>query len=181
MFVSFCTSNTWELKIGNYFEYWYHLVTDWSISPLLSEAYQLSLSILKYWCSEVKEILDNLGFSEVWLYPTRLVWASSVNELSERVYDQYLQRWSSSLKCTSGKLRTYKLFKTNILYEKYLSFPPHLRVPLTRFRMNAHPLRIEVGRYHRPNPLPVEYWICQMLQSLYCGGWTTFPSSLSPI
>ena len=27
-----------------------------------------------------------------------------------------------------------------------------LRILLTRFRMSAHPLRIEVGRYHRPNP-----------------------------
>ena len=85
-------------------KYWYRLVTDWSISPLLSEAYQLSLSIPKSWCSEVKGILDNLGFSEVWLYPTRLVWASSVNQLSERLHDQYFQGWSSSLKCTTGKL-----------------------------------------------------------------------------
>ena len=59
-------------------KYWYRLVTDWS---LLSESYQLSLSIPKSWCSEVKGIVDNLGFPEVWLYP---VWASSVNDLSER-------------------------------------------------------------------------------------------------
>ena len=85
-----------------------------------------------------------------------------MNCQNDCMHDQYLQRWSSSLKCTTVKLRTYKLFKTNILYEKYLSLPPHLRVPLTRFRMSAHPLRIEVGRYHCPNPLPVEDRICQM-------------------
>ena len=98
-----------------------------------------------------------LGFSEV---PMRLVCTSSVNELSKRLHDRYFQGWSSSLKCTNGKLRTYKLIF--LVYENYLSLPPHLRVPLTRFRMSSHPLRLEIGRYHRSNTLPVEDRLCQM-------------------
>ena len=132
-------------------KYLYRLVTDWSISPLLSEAYQLSMSIPKSWCSEVKKILDNIGFSEVWLYPMRAS-SISVNELSERLHDQYLKGWSSSLKCTTGhgKLRTYKSISS-------------FRSPLDQIqRISANPLRIEVGHYHRPNPLPVEDRLCQM-------------------
>ena len=56
----------------------------------------------------------------------------------------------------------YKLFKFDINYEIYLHLPPHLRVSLTRLRVSAHQLRIEIGRYHRPKPLPVEERLCQM-------------------
>ena len=78
----------------------------------------------------------------------------------ERLNDQYFQRWKGSLDSTTGKLRTYKLFKEELKFEDYLYLPPKLRLPLTKFRVSAHQLRIEIGRYHRPRPLPVEERIC---------------------
>ena len=67
------------------------------------------------------------------------------------------------MQATTGKLRTYKLIKQDLKLEKYLELPPHLRVPVTRLRTSAHPLRIETGRYNLPTALPVEErtcWFC---------------------
>jgi hypothetical protein len=47
--------------------------------------------------------------------------------------------------------------------EKYLNLPPYLRVPTTRLRTSAHPLRIETGRYNLPAPTPADErycWFC---------------------
>ena len=120
------------------------------------------LCITKSWCLEVKEILDKLGYSVVWLNPTGRDYSLLLKETLKRLQDQYFQGWSSSLQITSGKLRTNKLFKFDINYENYLYLPPHLRVSLTRLRVSAHQLRIETGRYHRPKLLPVEERLCQM-------------------
>lgn len=59
------------------------------------------------------------------------------------------------LKETAGKLRTYKLFKSHFEVESYLNLPAHLRVPLTRFRVSAHTLRIETN-ISPPHPMPLE-------------------------
>ena len=42
----------------------------------------------------------------------------------------------------------------------YLTLPPYLRVPHTKLRISAHPLRIETGRYNLPAPLSVEERVC---------------------
>jgi hypothetical protein len=74
-------------------------------------------------------------------------------DLKQRLEDQYVQAWASELQANSGKLRTYKLIKHEFKTEKYmyLNLPPHLRVPTTRLRTSAHPLRIETGRYNLPS------------------------------
>ena len=67
------------------------------------------------------------------------------------------------LLANSGKLRTYKLIKHEFKMEKYLSLPPHLRVPTARLRTSAHSLRIETGRYNLPAPVPADKrycWFC---------------------
>ena len=67
------------------------------------------------------------------------------------------------INASSGKLRTYRLFKKEFSCEAYLNLPPYLRVPITKLRTSAHPLRIETGRYALPTPLPVEQrtcWFC---------------------
>ena len=85
-------------------------------------------------------------------------------ELAERLTDQYKQNWQSDLRETTGKLRTYKLIKKEFKSESYLDLPPHMRVPVARLRTSTHPLRIEIGRYNLPTPIPAEErycWFCQ--------------------
>jgi hypothetical protein len=48
-----------------------------------------------------------------------------------------------------GKLRTYLKIKTNFGYENYLSIIKHFeqRRRLSKLRISAHKLQIEIGRY----------------------------------
>ena len=58
----------------------------------------------------------------------------------QRIHDQYIQT----------KLITYRLFKTSLCYEPYLSRINnyYLRTCLSRFRCLSHKLFIEEGRHH---------------------------------
>ena len=141
-------------------KFWLRLATDWNIPPLLYDAYQLSLSTPGSWCARIKQILDVSGFSFVWINPNKVDQSSFIEEISERLSYHYQQSWASSLHSTTGKLRTYKLFKRSLSYESYLDLPPHMRVTLTRFRISAHHLHIETGRYACPSPVPVEERHC---------------------
>ena len=66
----------------------------------------------------------------------------------QRLYDQYMQRWYGYIN-QSAKLSTYKTFKTQFRFEKYLScvYTEKHRVALSRLRCSAHKLMIEEGRY----------------------------------
>jgi hypothetical protein len=49
-----------------------------------------------------------------------------------------------------NKLRTYRLFKPNFSFEPYLLYlSEEKRKLLTKFRISAHKLEIEQGRYHK--------------------------------
>lgn len=63
-----------------------------------------------------------------------------------------------------GKLRTYSKFKNNIEFEKYLDVIPDgkLRSCYTKFRISAHKLEIEYGRY---NKTPLEKRVCRACNS----------------
>ena len=55
-------------------------------------------------------------------------------------------------------MRTYRVFKKNFALEHYLrELPRALRAPFTRFRISAHTLAIERGRYLK---LPLEERTC---------------------
>ncbi len=60
------------------------------------------------------------------------------------------------------KLRTYKLFKNKFKFENYLYSTNNFNHTLFRFRICSHNLRIETGRYTRPNT-PEHDRIC-----IYC-------------
>lgn len=59
------------------------------------------------------------------------------------------------------KLRTYKLFKTNLCIEPHLTIglPKKMYKNISRFRTSSHNLRIETGRHESPK-LPVEERLC---------------------
>ena len=67
---------------------------------------------------------------------------------------EYLDTWNksreSSITSGSGKLSTYFQIKTTFGREPYLSLLSfHDRVALTKFRISAHRLRIQTGRYQK--------------------------------
>ena len=102
---------------------------------------------IKYWASELKSMLNDLGFSYLWNADT--ITSIQLQKVFERLYDQYLQKWFSELR-TMSKLSTYNSFKSGFAIEKYLSCNTNekYRIALTRLRCSSHSLEIEVGRYH---------------------------------
>lgn len=98
------------------------------------------------WSKNVKKILDDTGFTYLW----NNVSLSNVQiqNVIQRIYDQYLQQWFSDLR-TQPKLETYCLLKTDFEPEKYISCVKNEnhRISLTRFRCSAHNLLIEEGRH----------------------------------
>ena len=73
--------------------------------------------------------------------------------------DKWLDNINDSEVCK--KLRKYKLFKTDLKFEKYLKIPSKpIRVAISRFRMSSHYLAIELGRHHKPF-IPAEKRLCK--------------------
>lgn len=60
---------------------------------------------------------------------------------------------------SGNKLRTYRLFKKRFVLENYLLTIPdvNLKSSLTKFRISAHPLLIEKGRYRN---IPIDKRLC---------------------
>jgi len=64
----------------------------------------------------------------------------------------------------SPVLTLYKHIKPDLKYEQYLDvLPSNLRFFITRFRISAHSLRIQTGRYAR-NRLDRNLRVCQLCQ-----------------
>ena len=76
----------------------------------------------------------------------------------------YKEPFNDTRKDNQGnKLRTFRLFKYNISFETYLSSAvEEKRKLLTKFRISAHKLEIEQGRYHG---LPVKDRICKLCKA----------------
>ena len=101
------------------------------------------------WLCKIKSILDNCGFSDLWLDQLRTVpnadWIKMT--VKRRLCDQFVQGWSQEI-FTSPKCLNYRVFKRSFEFEKYLvDLPQRLRIPLCKFRLGNHKLPIEVGRY----------------------------------
>lgn len=100
----------------------------------------------KNWASQVKNILDTHGFSDIWINET--IDNYTVEVIKKRIIDTYCQSWYSDIN-NSPRLRSYAIFKHNFIREKYLDVIHEykFRHALSRFRISSHRLNIETGRY----------------------------------
>jgi hypothetical protein len=93
--------------------------------------------------SNVKDLLCNLGFNDLWISQDPGNFSLEVIKL--RIKDQYLQLWFSRLE-ECNKLDIYKKIKLEFCIEKYVDF--HINVQLlTKIRSGTLKLNIETGRY----------------------------------
>ena len=153
----------WKERI---LKYWDRICSE-EVPKLLKAAMYRSLEITqaggKCWAQNVANIFNNAG------YPEFFSGSSGCDKTMRNVImcsyrDQFIQLWHATLErehSPSGhggnKLRSYTLFKNEIHLEPYLMNIQSiaLRVAMTRLRVGCHNLEIEVGRYHKPRPLPV--------------------------
>jgi len=126
-------------------KYWYHILT---VKPLIvDEIYKLLLIDANNgkinWVSNVKDVLCNLGFTDLWISQDPDNFSLEVVKL--RIKDHFLQSWFSGLE-ECNKLDIFKSFKLEFCIEKYLYF--HINVQLlTNIRSGTLKLNVETGRY----------------------------------
>ena len=74
--------------------------------------------------------------------------------LKGNLEEQYVRFWKDQIQQqeNQGKLRTFKKFKTNLNFEKYLGDTSNIkhRQAVTKFRISSHRLPVESGRYNIP-------------------------------
>lgn len=109
------------------------------------------------WASHIKSLLDQLGFSNVWLNQDHLA-CIPVPQIRQRLFDQSNQAIITSVN-ESHKLTLYRRYKKECRTEQYLDTISEnkYKISLSRFRLSSHNLLIETGRY---NGLPRDERLC---------------------
>ena len=99
-----------------------------------------------FWADGIKSLLDELGFSHMWLNQDLQI--PSYDMIRNRIRDHFTQNWYATISDFS-KLAYYCQFKTGFKLEKYVECISHdsLRSELAAFRLSAHNLEIERGRH----------------------------------
>ena len=151
----------WKERI---LKYWNKICTQ-DVPQLLKAAMHLSLynavAGRNCWARNVATLFNNVSesFSEANGCDKHLR-----NAIMCSYRDQFIQSWHSNLmrEHSLGGNGGNRLFKRNFHLEPYLVNIRHtsLRVALTRLRVCCHRLAIEVGRYHKPKPIPTSERLC---------------------
>ena len=120
----------------------------------------------KSWARSVKTLLESLGFNHVWLNQGVVNVEVFLSFFKQRLKDHYCQGWNNELE-NSSRARMYRLFG-NFVYQPYLDLiqVEKFRVALTRFRVSAHRLAVESGRWHKPDKIPYNERKCQLCNCL---------------
>jgi len=122
------------------------------------------------WSHNIKHLLTLVGFSHVW-ENNGFSKKSGILSFTTKLNEIYIKAWFIRIAEGSGsqesKLRTYSLFKKSYQFEKYLSHCKNtvLRSNVTKFRISLHKLKIETGRHHKPNKLPIHLRTCNKCDS----------------
>ena len=98
--------------------------------------------------SFIQNILNNCGMSNIWLNQNSCssVWLSS--SVEQKLKDHFFQEWSEYMNSTSKGL-CYRIFKTELKIEKYISILPYnYMFNFCKFRCDGHRLPVETGRWH---------------------------------
>lgn len=99
------------------------------------------------WIAKVKTILNDLGCTNYWLSQSIPNLDTFKSRIKTLLNDQCLQNWNSSVN-VSPKLLNYRIFKTELKLEKYLTcLPKNLSLELCKFRCLNSKIPIEKGRF----------------------------------
>ena len=98
------------------------------------------------WAFQIKQILETHGLSYIWLHQNAHLVSFSV--IKQRILDAYRQCWLTEI---NNRLTAYCRFKSSLIQEKYLDFisDKRFKIALCKFRVSAHNLGIERGRYEK--------------------------------
>ena len=98
------------------------------------------------WATQVRNILELYGFSNVWTNQGVANVNCFLSVFKQRVRDCFIQNWNEQIN-NSTRANTYKLF-ADFNFQLYLDTIniQKYRIALTKLRVSSHRLEIEVGR-----------------------------------
>ena len=104
------------------------------------------------WAYDIKQLLCSVGLGEAWFNQGVGCVHRFLNLFKQRCRDIAIQEWQASLQLVS-KLDTYRKIKIEFGMSCYLSVidKHYLKNALCKFRISAHRLRIETGRWLHNN------------------------------
>ena len=157
----------YPLYISRYIKivkYWHKIINTDNIilQHMYTSAYNDCILGRKNWLTNVKQILCDYGFNNVWDNPETCYTKAFINIFKQRAIDCFMQEWHTNIE-TSPVLELYRNIKFDFSYERYLDvLPGDLKTYVCKIRISAHSLRIQTGRYAR-NRIPRSERYC-----IYC-------------
>ena len=99
------------------------------------------------WLKCIKGSLENMGLGYVWMQAENIDVNAFKYQINLRLTDTHLQNWFSDIN-ESSHCHNYKIFKTNLNCENYLTtLDPNLAIPFCKYRCGNHRLPNVDGRY----------------------------------
>ena len=113
------------------------------------------------WASLVRNMLNTLGFGDVWLYQGVGDTELFIKAFLQRVKDNALQTWNQSM-MNSSESYIYRELKTSFEYSQHLSLisQPKYRYQFVKFVTRNHKLAVVTGKWHKPRPIPYAERLC---------------------
>ena len=142
--------------------YWHRLKSG-NCPNLLRKCYDIQVALTgkksNCWLSRIHYVLNHLGIIDLELSPSKiksLLFVKAGENIMPEINDSN----------SNPKLRTYKLFKTDLRCEPYLNsnFPMYVYRSIACFRLSSHNLKIELGRHKRPY-IPADERFCNRCSS----------------
>ena len=154
--------------------YWFKIL-EAQETKYIKFAYQLMLNDIENkptcvnWASKVKFLLSSLGFNEVWINQGVGNRNAFLQIFKQRPSDSFLQDWNSRL--TESSRANFYSFFSSFEHQIYLDCVKvkKFRIAMTKLRVASHRLEIEVGRWARPNRVPVDERQCRHCNTLEGG------------
>lgn len=137
--------------LRNVIRYWVKLL-EAEQGTAVAEAYQVQLRLaeIEYpsWGLKLKTMLFGLGFGNVWIGQRNLNGKLFMSEFLQRCVDSDLQNWRNNVS-NFGTLRTYRVFKENLILEPYLKMqiPRKTKYLFTKLRGGLLHLEANLGRW----------------------------------
>ncbi|XP_052787930.1 uncharacterized protein LOC128222834 [Mya arenaria] len=155
----------------NVIRYWLKIVTMETVKYVKLMYDKLCMHLeenphFKSWAYNVRQLLQALGFNDVWLSQGVGDINLFLNMFKRRATDNYIQIWQSELR-ESSRARNY-------VHVSFIELQPYLcnvnitkyRYALSRLRMSSHMLSIETGRWHKPTATPYNERTCLFCNTL---------------
>jgi hypothetical protein len=141
-------------------KYWLSIVMH-KQSTLMGRVYLNSVDLGTGWTALVQNLLETLGFAEVWLNQG----VENINIFMKicklRLRDQFTQEWQSSIN-NSPESILYRHLKRELCVSDYFTkINVHkYRVAFCQFICRNHRLAVITGKWHKPTSIPYTERVC---------------------